>query len=144
MDHLDVNKLLLALENDKNESLLKEDIQSITRVKTDMLNSLHLSKKETQSLHEKLSHYRFVDELPDMKYGSYIKWIRLTDPNNIKLTNGGIVCETKVGPNGIIAVCRNKMHMYFQVNMTDSLIFRKLTEQELVLLSALDFINNSK
>ena len=50
MDHLDVNKLLLALENDKNESLLKEDIQSITRVKTDMLNSLHLSKKETQTL----------------------------------------------------------------------------------------------
>ena len=52
--------------------------------------------------------YRFIDELPDLHYGSYIRWITIKDPENIKLTNGGIVCEMKVGDDGIIIVCKNK------------------------------------
>ena len=143
MEKLDVNKLLLALENDKNASLIKEDLKTIETVKMNMIKNLHLSEKDTQTMLGKLNHYRFVDELPDMKYGSYIKWIRLTNPDVLRLTNGGIVCEMKVGVNGIIVVCRNNLNKYFQVNMSESLIFRKLTEQELVLLSALNFINNS-
>lgn len=144
MEKLDVNKLLKALENEKNEDLIKEDIKTIENVKNDMLKKLHLSEKDNREIRKKLKMYRFVDELPDMKYGSYIRWINITDPNNLKLTNGGIVCELKVGINGVIAVCRNNVNRYFQVNMTEALIFRKLTDQEMVLLSALDFINNSK
>ena len=143
MEKLDVNKLLRALENDKNASLIKEDLKTIETVKMNMIKNLHLSEKDTQTMLGKLNHYRFVDELPDMKYGSYIKWIRLTNPDVLRLTNGGIVCEMKVGVNGIIVVCRNNLNKYFQVNMSESLIFRKLTEQELILLSALNFINNS-
>ena len=143
MEKLDVNKLLRALENDKNASLIKEDLKTIETVKMDMIKTLHLSEKDTQTMLGKLNHYRFVDELPDMKYGSYIKWMRLTNPDVLRLTNGGIVCEMKVGVNGIIVVCRNNLNKYFQVNMSESLIFRKLTEQELILLSALNFINNS-
>jgi len=144
MDNLDVNKLLLALENVKNEELLKEDMKTIVRMKTDMIKTLHLSDKTNHELLNKLKQYRYVDELPDMKYGSYIRWINLRDPANLRLTNGGIVCEMKVGMKGMLVVCRNKMNRCFQVNMTESLIFRKLSEQELVLLSALDFINSSK
>ena len=143
MEKLDVNKLLLALENVKNEELLKEDIKSIEQMKTNMIKTLHLSEKTNRGLLKKLKQYRFVDELPDMKYGSYIRWINITDPNNLKLTNGGIVIEMKVGIDGVIVVCRNNVNRYFQVNMTEAFIFRKLTEQELVLLSALDFINGS-
>lgn len=144
MDKLDVNKLLLALENSKNEELLKEDMKSIERMKIDMIKSLHQPEKTTCELLKKLKYYRFVDELPDMKYGTYIRWINITDPANLKLTSGGIVLEMKVGIDGVIVVCRNKMNRCFQVNMTEALIFRKLTEQELVLLSALDFVNTSR
>ena len=31
-----------------------------------------------------------------MKYGSYVRWISLKNPENLKLTNGGIVCEMKL------------------------------------------------
>ena len=91
MDNLDVNKLLLALENVKNEELLKDDMKSLNQKKTDMIKTLHLSNKTNQELLNKLKHYRYVDELPDMKYGSYIRWINLRDPANLRLTNGGII-----------------------------------------------------
>ena len=144
MEKLDVNKLLLALENAKNEELLKEDMKSIDRMKIDMIKSLHQPEKTNRELLKKLKNYRFVDELPDMKYGTYIRWINITDPADLRLTAGGIVLEMKVGINGVIVVCRNKMKRCFQVNMTESLIFRKLTDQELVLLSALDFVNTGR
>ena len=78
-----------------------------------------------------------------MKYGSYIRWISLKNPDNLKLTNGGIVCEMKVGDNGIVIVCKNNFNRFFQLNMTETLIFQKLNEEELVLLSALDYINSN-
>ena len=64
-----------------------------------------------------LKNYRFIDELPDLHYGSYIRWITIKDPQNIKLTNGGIVCEMKVGDDGIIVVCKNKMNRFFSFKM---------------------------
>jgi hypothetical protein len=140
---MDVGLLLSALENNKNESILKEDISTLEDSKDKILKTLHLPNKEYNDIRKKLALYRYVDELPDMKYGSYIRWINIKNPANLRLTNGGIVCEMKVNPKGLIAVCRNNKHKYFQINMTETLIFRKLSEQELVLLSALDFINSS-
>lgn len=141
MSELDVEKLLSALENEDNAELLELDMEKIDSEKKNILKKLGLPSSQRAALLKKLMRYRYVDELPGMKYGSYVRWISLRDPENLKLTNGGIVCEMKVGDNGIVIVCKNNFNRFFQLNMTETLIFQKLTEQELVLLSALDFIN---
>lgn len=140
----DMDKLLNALDNDNNTNILSETTKTIEETKEYMLLNLGLSKTKHREILRKLKLYQFVDELPDMKYGSYIRWINLTNAETLKLTNGGIVCEMKVGEKGIIIVCRNNMNRFFQFNMNECLIFRKMTEQELILLSALDYINVSK
>lgn len=141
MSGLDIEKLLSALEDEENADLLELDMKKIAEEKSDILNKLELPKKKQNDLLKKLKHYRYIDELPGMKYGSYIRWISLKNPENLRLTNGGIVCEMKVGDNGIVIVCKNNFNRFFQLNMTETLIFQKLNEQELVLLSALDYIN---
>jgi hypothetical protein len=144
MNNLDVNKLISALENDKNEDIIKEDFKTINKNKINSIKQLHLSENKTIDIYEKLKYYKYVDEIPDMKYGSFIRWVNIRNPEKIKLTNGGIVCEIKVTENGVVVICKNRMNRYFQLNMSESLIYRKLSDQELVLLSALNFINNSK
>ena len=141
MTELNIEKLLSALEDDDNAELLELDFKKIEIEKTDILDKLQLPKKQQNELLKKLKQYRFIDELPGMKYGSYVRWISLKNPENLKLTNGGIVCEIKVGDKGIVIVCKNNFNRFFQLNMTETLIFQKLTEQELVLLSALEYIN---
>ena len=141
MSGLDIEKLLSALEDEENADLLELDMKKVAGEKKDILNKLELPKKQQQDLLKKLKHYRYIDELPGMKYGSYIRWISLKNPENLKLTNGGIVCEMKVGDSGIVIVCKNNFNRFFQINMNETLIFQKLSEQELVLLSALDYIN---
>ena len=83
-----------------------------------------------------------MDDLPDIKYGGYIRWISLKDPSNIKLTNGGFICDIKVLDNGIHLLCRNNLNRIFQLSMNENLIFQKLNEEEMVLLKTLNYLNS--
>lgn len=143
MEDAVMGRLLTAIDKNKYDNLLDETNETIEQTKQQMLLHLHLSKKDLHNVLNKLKHYQFIDDVSDMKYGSYIRWINLTNVETLKLTNGGIVCEIKRGENGMIIVCRNNMNRFFQFNVNETLIFRKMTNQELILLSALDYINDS-
>jgi hypothetical protein len=84
-----------------------------------------------------------VDELDDLKNGSFIRWIPLNNPKLIELNKGSIFCDTKLTDNGIFLVCKNfgYNNKSFCIKMEECLIFQKLTKQELVLLSALDHLS---
>ena len=141
MSSLDVDKLISALGNEDNECVMEMTFEKISKMKNDILQRLRLSSEELKSMHSKLKAYRFVDELPELKYGTYIRWIPLTDPENIKLTTGGIVCEMKVGDDGIVVTCKNRFNRMFSIKMQENLIFQKMTDQERVLISALSYLN---
>ena len=140
---MDVNKLLKALDDDSNENLLNFTTKQIKEMNLKILKELHLSKNDTLELLNKLKDYKYVDEMNDLKYGTYIRWIPLEDPNDIYLAKGALFCEMKITDDGIKCICKNYGYksMYFQIEMDKNLIFQKLTEQELVLLSALDHLS---
>ena len=141
---MDVNKLLQALDDDTNENLLNFTTQKIKEMNHKILKELHLSEDDTLELLDKLNEYKYVDEMNDLKYGAYIRWITIEDPENITLTKGGLFCEMKITNNGVFCVCKNYGFntRHFQISMDKTLIFQKLTNQELVLLSALDHLSS--
>jgi hypothetical protein len=138
---LDIDYLLNAINNDNNESIIKLDSRKIKEEKNNILQKLQLGRDNLKMIHKKLKYYRYVEEMPDINYGSYIRWIRLTNPENIKLTNGGIICDIKVHENGIHIVCKNNMNRLFQIKMDENLIFQKFTPQEEILLQVMDYLN---
>ena len=139
---MDVNKLLKALDDETNEDLLNFTTEKIREMTLQILGELHLTKEETMKLFKKLENYKYVDEMNDLKHGSFIRWIPIEEPNNIYLTQGAIFCEMKITENGVFCVCKNHGFniKHFQISMDKNLIFQKLTEQEQVLLSALDHL----
>lgn len=138
---IDPDQLEKAFSNEENSQLLELTNEKIETVKIKMLNKLNLNKKQFKEISKKLENYRYIDELPELKYGSFIRWISLKNPEIIKLSNGGLVMEIKIELSGIIIVCKNNLNNFFQINMNENLIFQKLNNQESVLLSALDYIN---
>jgi hypothetical protein len=140
---MDVNKLLKALDDETNENLLNFTTEKMREMNLNILKELHLSKKDTLELLHKLNDYKYVDEMNDLKYGTYIRWIPIEDPNNIYLTKGAIFCELKITDNGVSCICKNYgfKSKHFQIEMDKNLIFQKLTNQEQVLLSALDHLS---
>lgn len=139
---MNVEKLLKALDDESNEILLNFTTDKIREMNFNILKELHLTKSETIEMYNKLKDYKYVDEMNDLKYGTYIRWIPIEDPNNIHLTKGALFCEMKITDNGIFCVCKNYGFpaRHFQLSMDKNLIFQKLTEQEQVLLSALDHL----
>ena len=142
---MDVNKLLKALDDESNENLLNFTNDKIRKMNLNVLNELQLSKKDTLELLMKLKEYKYVDEMNDLKYGAYIRWIPIEDPNKIYLTKGSLFCEMKITDNGLFCICKNYGYksQHFQISMDTNLIFQKLTDQEQVLLSALDHLTNN-
>jgi hypothetical protein len=141
-EDLDIDSLISALDNDENESIVKLNSKLIKDDKNNILQKLQLERESIKLLHKKLKHYRYVDEIPDLHYGSYIRWIPLKNPEKIYLTNGGIICDMKVEENGIHIMCKNNMNRLFQLNMEENLIFQKFSDQEEILLKVLDHLSN--
>jgi hypothetical protein len=140
---MDVHKLLKALDDETNETLLNFTTEKIEEMNLNILRELHLSKEDTYELLQKLKNYKYIDEMNELKYGSYIRWIPIEDPNNIQLKKGAMFCEMKITDNGTFVLCKNYGYnrRHFQISMDKNLIFQKLTDQELVLLNALDHLS---
>ena len=142
MSEINVNKVLDALENETNASIIELTTQKIKQQKNDMLQQLQLSREKLKTFHKKLQNYRYCSDLKDLQYGYYLRWIRLTNPDKITLTNGGILCEVKfVNDNAIHLLCKNTRNMIFQFKFDECLVFQKLTQQENVILSVLDYLD---
>ena len=137
---MDVANLLHALSNDNNETVLELDYATIAKHKNELLQQLNLPKEELIKLHKQLKLYRCVNTLEDLRFGSYVRWISLKNPERIKLTNGGIVCDIQEKQNEIIVKCKKKMNMLFQFKLAEILLFQKLSDQEEVILKALKYL----
>ena len=141
MDEKEVEILEKAFNNENNEPLLELTDEKIEESKINILSKLCLEKKSINFLLKKLKNYRYIDELPELKDGAFIRWISLKNPDCVKLTNGGLIIEIKIHNNGIIIICKNNMNRIFQLNMNENLIFQKINQEEMVLLSALNYLN---
>jgi len=138
---LDIENLLNALENENNESVLDLNKETISAMKNDILQKLNIKNDKLKLFHKKLKLYRYVDNIQDINYGSFIRWISLKTPNDIKLTNGGIICDMKSKDESILIICKNSLNRFFSLTLEENIIFQKLTPQEEVILSAMNYLN---
>ena len=140
---MNVEKLLQALDDESNDILFNFTTDKIREMNFNIIKELHLTNQETIQIYNKLKDYKYVDEMNDLKYGTYLRWIPIEDPTNIHLTKGALFCEMKITDDGVFCVCKNMGFpaRHFQISMDKSLIFQKLTDQELVLLSALNHLS---
>jgi len=141
---MDIDKLVAALDNEANENILHLTTEQILQNNLNIISELGLERNITLNYMEKIKNYKYVDELSDLKYGSFIRWIPITDPSYIPLEYCGIICDIKISDDGVFIVCKNFMHRHYTFKMEECLIFQKLTNQELVLLKALDYLKNDE
>lgn len=142
---MNTDKLLKALEDESNENLFDFNSRKLRELTLNILKELQLSKQTTLEIYKKLLNYKYVTEVKDLKCGTFLRWIPIEDPTNIQLSKSiAIFCELIINEIGIFCVCKNFGYgvRYFQLDMGKNLLFQKLTEQELVLLSALDHLSN--
>lgn len=140
MVELNVNKLLGALENETNSSIMNMTSAKIKDIKNNMLQRLHLDRTTLKTFHKKLKDYRYCSDMNDLQYGFYIRWISLKNPENLKLTTGGIVIDIDIINSCVQIRIKNNMNRIFQIKLDENMIFQKITPQEYVILGVLDYL----
>ena len=140
MGDLNIANLLNALENDSNSSIMNQTTRKIKDIKNNVLQRLQLSGKILKEFHKKLKKYRYFSDMHDLQFGYYIRWIPLKDPNNIKLTTGGIIIDIDIINDCIQIKVKNNQNRIFQIKFDEVMIFQKLSQQENVILTVLDYV----
>jgi|TARA_B100001093_G_scaffold451053_1_gene458217 hypothetical protein len=140
-EEFSVDDLMFALENEEHTNLIDMTPEKLEDIKLNAIVELQLSQEESEKIRGKLEGYMYVDEIPDVKYGSYIRWIPLKNPDNLKLTNGGLVTGIDVCVTGTVLTCKNHLNRFFRVKMDEAMIFKRLTNQERVILAALKYLS---
>ena len=131
-----------ALDNEKNDIILSLTNKKINEMNLRIIKELGFNKEDTLLYVKKLKGYRFVDEIKDIKPGTFLKWIPINGEGGyLPLHSGGIICDIKITDNGTFIACKNFANRFYQFKIDDVLIFQKLTNQEQVILSALDHLS---
>ena len=138
-----IELLDVASNNETNADILSLSNEKILKERVDIINELPIDKEEKVDLLRKLQGYRYVDEIHELKNGSFLRWRNTSDLDNISLVQGAFFCEFVFTDNNTCMRMRNIRGRYFEVKMDDIIIFQKLTQQEKVLLAALSYISSS-
>jgi hypothetical protein len=141
---MDVEELINALDNENNDSIMNLTNKKINEMNLNIIKELHLDREIALNYLKKLKGYRYIDEISDLKYGAFIRWIPIIDPTYLPLHYSGIICDIKITDNGVLIVCKNFMHRHYTFKMDECLIFQKLSQQEQILLSALDHLEKEE
>ena len=138
-----INKILKTLENDKYDDLMELSYAKIKTIKNDILQSLQLKGAELKDFHKKLKSYRYVDEINEFKIGNYIRTIDLREPDNIKLSKGGIIVDIEAVNSNLLIKTKNFQNRIFTLRFEEHLFFQKFNQQEEILLSVMNHIQTN-
>ena len=138
---IDVDKLMKALDNDANEGIMNLTSEKLIEMNLKILQELALDKETTLGMLKKLKEYKYIDSVCELRNGAFLRWIPLTNPEDIYLTNGAILCDIKMTDNGTQLVCKTFSKRHISLKMDENLIFQKLSGQELIILTALDHLD---
>jgi hypothetical protein len=143
LNELDIPALEKALENENNTVVSNLTTRKIGAEKMRQLMQLELSQSVLADYLYKLRDYRHVDDLNGLMHGAYIRWIDLKNPERLSLARGGIVCDIKIGQKGVQLLCKTHPNpAMFHVIMDEVIIFQRLSQQERVILSAMDYLDD--
>lgn len=135
-----MDNFIEALENENNGTIMKLTSKKIDEHKNSILNELQLKPSVKKDFLNKLEDYRYCSEMSDLEYGSYIRWIPLTNPDRIFITKGANIIDMKIMNEGIIIICKSIDNRFFKIKFDNCIIFQKLTTQENIILNVLNYL----
>ena len=138
---MDIELLEKAVNNDNNLSIINTNIQEIKDKKNTILQQLGLNREYLKDYHKKLKNYRYIENIKELKFGSHIRWINLNKINEIKITNGAILCDIKILDKGIAIILKGYRNQHLTLYLNENILFQKISEEENILLKTFEFLN---
>ena len=114
------------------------DTKTIRDRKNLILYKITLDKKEMNHFQNLLLEYRYIDEVDELRLGSYLRFFKL-NTKTLDLGRGGFLADIKLINQQIVLLFKNR-NRFFQLRMDECILFQKNTTQENTLIQILDQI----
>lgn len=114
------------------------DSSTIQERKKHILQKVVLDKEELKLYQTLLREYRYVDEVDELRLGSYIRFFRLTS-QTLQLGQGGFLADIQMSHEEIVLLFKNR-NRFFKLKLNECILFQKNTNQEKILIQILDHI----
>lgn len=137
---IDIDDLLAKVE--REHYLENKGVLDISKEVFDAIAELNLDESISLDYCTRLTGYRYVDKLCDLRNGRLMRWIKRGNGvlTNGVLTNGGLLMNVKMDEKGVQLLCKNSANRFFNIRFDDCLVFQKLTTEEQLILMANDYI----
>ena len=114
------------------------DTSTIKHRKLRILQNITIDKDELTHYYKLLTSYRYIDEVDELRMGSYIRFFKL-DTQTLDLGRGGFLADIQVVKQRIVLLFKNR-NRFFKLKMDECILFQKNTQQENILIQILDQI----
>ena len=111
--------------------------------KNEILNQI-IYEDELNKYKDILEDYRYVDEVDELRIGSYIRYFVLKKEKGgeeLKLMRGGFIADIIASKENIMILCKNN-NIFWKIKINNCVIFQKNTKQEEVLIKILDHLKD--
>ena len=140
LSKIDVNELMTSLET-VNPFFENKTLANISEMIFSVISELPgLSTEQQQKMCNVLIEYYYVEQIYQFQKGRYIRWLRKSDIQLPKLTNGGIVMEVIFREKGgTYILCMTNQRRLCQLRFDDCHFFQKLTDEEELVLAVTSY-----
>ena len=114
------------------------DTTTIKARKLRILQNITIDKNELTHFYKLLTSYRYIDEVDELRMGSYIRFFKL-DTDTLDLGRGGFLADIQVQKQRIVLLFKNR-NKFFKLKMDECILFQRNTAQENILIQILDHI----
>jgi len=114
------------------------DTRTIKARKTLILKNITIDKEELTRYQKLLLQYRYIDEVDELRMGSYLRFFKL-DTDTLDLGRGGFLADIQVHQQRIVLLFKNR-NRFFRLKMDECILFQKNTSQEELLIQILDHV----
>ena len=132
----EINKIIDDIDKYKLSDLNTEIIKNR---RNNILKQI-LDDDELKRYKEILNDYRYVDEVDELRIGSFIRYFVLKDnEDDLKLARGGFIVDIQASKENIVILCKNNGN-FWKIKINNCVIFQRNTKQEEVLIKILDHL----
>jgi hypothetical protein len=132
----EINKIIDDIDKYKLSDLNTEIIKNR---RNNILKQI-LDDDELKHYKKILNDYRYVDEVDELRIGSFIRYFVLKDnDDDLKLARGGFIVDIQASKENIVILCKNNGN-FWKIKINNCVIFQKNTKQEEVLIKILDHL----
>lgn len=135
---------ILAILNDTDDTI--DETKNLTEIFNEIEKVIRRNTNDEElivKILDKLVGYKYIDKVFQIKKGEYIRWIKLNS-TPFKLSTGGTVANVKFYENGGTHIlCRNA-NFFMTLKYDECIFFQKMSDDELLIMKAMEIIHYQK